>query len=208
MDLADRLARERRARLLAERRLEQKSRELTAANEKLALHARAIAGQFYAQRQVAASARSEAATLKGMATRVVDDLERANVSAVMAERRLWDSINAITDGFAVYDEASRLVAANSAYLAPFEGYPEIRPGIRYPDILRIAARCNIVDIGGADPDQWVAQMSERWQGSIIDPVELRLTSGMWLRVIDVRARRRYGQPCGERHGPDASAGRD
>jgi signal transduction histidine kinase/CheY-like chemotaxis protein len=186
--LADRLARERRARLLAERRLEEKSRELIAANEKLALHARALTDQFHAQRQVAASARSEAATLKGMSVRVVDDLERANVSAVMAERRLWDSINAISDGFAVFDGSHRLVVANRAYLAPFDAFPEIRPGVRYPDLLRLCARCGIVDLGTEDGDAWVARMCARWDAETIEPVELRLASGLWMRMIDVRAR--------------------
>lgn len=188
MDLAERLARERRARLLAERRLEQKSRELTAANERLALHARALADQFHAQRQVAASARSEAATLKGLSSRVVDDLERANTSAVMAERRLWDSINAISDGFAVFDAGHRLVAANRAYLAPFDAFPEIRPGVRYHDLLRIAARAGLVDLGAEGADLWAARMAARWEEATIPPAEVRLTSGLWLRVIDVRAR--------------------
>ena len=49
MDRMDRLAKERRARLAAERLLEQKSRELFAANEKLALHARALSDQIVEQ---------------------------------------------------------------------------------------------------------------------------------------------------------------
>ena len=35
----------------------------------------------------------------------------------MAGRRLWDSIDSIRDGFAVFDGSLRLVVANSAYLA-------------------------------------------------------------------------------------------
>ena len=49
MDLTERLAKERRARLAAERLLDQKSRELFAANEKLALHARALSDQIVEQ---------------------------------------------------------------------------------------------------------------------------------------------------------------
>ena len=45
-------SKERRARLAAERLLEQKSRELFAANEKLALHARSLSDQIVEQRQV------------------------------------------------------------------------------------------------------------------------------------------------------------
>ena len=106
MDIAERLARERRARLAAERLLEQKTRELQAANEKLALHARAMSDQIIEQRQAVASARSQAEVLKGQNSRFLTDLDRAHTAAVMAERRLWDSINTIRDGFAVFDSRS------------------------------------------------------------------------------------------------------
>ena len=121
MEIAERLAKERRARLAAERLLDQKSRELFAANEKLALHARALSDQIVEQRQVVKSALTEAELLKGQNSQVKGDLDRAHSAAVMAERRLWDSINTIPDGFAVFDANSCLVAANSAYLAAFRG---------------------------------------------------------------------------------------
>ena len=50
MDIVERLSKERRARLAAERLLEQKQRELFAANEKLALHARSLSDQIVEQR--------------------------------------------------------------------------------------------------------------------------------------------------------------
>ena len=112
MDIAERLAKERRARLAAERLLEQKSRELFAANEKLGMHARSLSDQIVVQREVTRSALSEAEELKGQNSRFVEDLDRAHTSAVMAERRLWDSINTINDGFAVYDADLQLVTAN------------------------------------------------------------------------------------------------
>ena len=58
--IAEKLAKERRARLAAERLLEQKQRELFAANEKLALHARALSDQIVEQRDAARAALSEA----------------------------------------------------------------------------------------------------------------------------------------------------
>jgi hypothetical protein len=60
MDLTEKLAKERRARLAAERLLEQKQRELFAANEKLALHARGLSDQIVEQRVVVREAKSEA----------------------------------------------------------------------------------------------------------------------------------------------------
>jgi hypothetical protein len=75
MELMERLAKERRARLAAERLLEQRTRELFAANEKLAVHARSLSDQIVEQRQVVHSARSEAEELKGQNSRYLHDLE-------------------------------------------------------------------------------------------------------------------------------------
>ena len=64
MDIAERLVMERRSRLAAERLLEQKSRELFAANEKLGMHARSLSDQIVVAREVTRSALSEAEALK------------------------------------------------------------------------------------------------------------------------------------------------
>ncbi|MDQ1850036.1 response regulator [Gemmobacter fulvus] len=187
MDLADRLAKERRARLAAERLLEHKSRELFVANEKLALHARALSDQIVEQRQVVKSALSEAEALKGQNSRFLTDLERAHTAAVMAERRLWDSINTIRDGFAVFDAGNRLVAANRAYLAAFDT-DAIAPGIGYDAILRLAAETGLVDIGNQSPDAWCAAMLARWDSDQIEPIVLQFSNGTWVRLVDHRAR--------------------
>jgi PAS domain-containing protein len=135
MEIMERLAKERRARMAAERLLEKKQRELFAANEKLALHARSLSDQIVAQRHVTKAALSEAEVLKGQNSRFLTDLDAAHTTAVMAERRLRDSINTINDGFAVFDTDMRLLVANRAYLAPFVGL-KVGPGITYPEILR------------------------------------------------------------------------
>jgi len=187
MDIAERLAKERRGRLAAERLLEQKQRELFAANEKLALHARSLSDQIVEQRQAVRSALSEAEVLKGQNSRFLTDLENAHTAAVMAERRLWDSINTIRDGFAVFDPAQRLVAANRAYLAAFDGLA-VAPGLGYDSILRWAAEQAIVDTGGLPVDAWVDAMMARWDSDPIEPVVLKFSNNTWVRIVDRRAR--------------------
>lgn len=188
MDIAERLAQERRARLAAERLLDLKSRELHAANEKLALHARALTEQIVEQRHAAASARSQAEVLRGQNSRFLSDLERAHTAAVMAERRLWDSINTIRDGFAVFDAQHRLVMANKAYLRPFEGHPEVRPGIVYADLAQLCAHRGVMRIGDEPPDDWVARMCARWDLDPIPPQDAQFSDGSWVRLIDRRSR--------------------
>ena len=77
----ERLARERRARLQAERLLAQRSEELYSANKKLAEHAHALSHTVIAQRE-------ENAALIGRSTRTQAALEVATEKAVIAERRL------------------------------------------------------------------------------------------------------------------------
>jgi signal transduction histidine kinase/CheY-like chemotaxis protein len=185
MDLTERLVRERRARLAAERLLEQKSRELFAANEKLAIHARSLSDQIVEQRQVVRSALSEAEVLKDQNTRFVVDLDRAHTAAVMAERRLWDAINTVRDGFAVFDTSLKLATANKAWLSWFDGQP-VAPGIPYDEMLGILSR-TVLDLGEETAEEFVIRMRLRIETDPIEPVTLKLRNGTWIKLQDRRA---------------------
>jgi len=185
--IAEKLAKERRARLAAERLLEQKQRELFAANEKLALHARGLSDQIIEQRDATRAAQCEAEALKGQQSRFMKDLERAHTTAVMAERRLWDSIETIRDGFAVYNADGRLVAANKAYLSVFAENHRILPGTSQEDILRLCIEREVIDLQGEAPDAWVARMLARWDDEASESEVIRLATGHYIRLIDRRA---------------------
>ena len=110
----DILARERRARMAAERLLDLKQAELASANRKLSAHALSLTGEIVEQRE-------EAEVLKQERTDALSELATANTALVIAERRLWDSVETIEDGFAVFDPEGVMIAANSSYLLPFDG---------------------------------------------------------------------------------------
>lgn len=182
--MAERLAKERRARLAAERHLEWKTRELAAAHEKLALQARALSDRVVEERQTARAAQSEAARLRGQNERYLGDLDRAHTTAVMAERRLRTSIDAIRDGFAVFDGDNRLVLANRALLAPFAP-GQVVPGMAYADLLAKLAPMLDLDLPAAD---WITGMIERLHLDPIPPVDLAFREGRWIRLEDRLAR--------------------
>jgi hypothetical protein len=182
--LADKLAQERRARLAAERLLEQKKAELSAANQKLALHARSLSDQIVAQRHGLERARSEAESLKGENCQVRVDLERANSARQIAQRRLWEALETIRDGFAVFDAELRLVAANRAYLAFFEGQVAVTAGVTYDAVLKIVAQRGMLDLADRDPLDWHHEMVARIRGTTIEPYVLRVAGGRYLRLID------------------------
>ncbi len=187
MTLTERLAKERRARLAAERLLEHKSRELFAANEKLAMHARALSEQVVEHREKARSALSEAEVLKGQNSRFVKDLEIAHTAAVMAERRLWDSINTINDGFAVFDADLRLICANEAYRARL-GDTSITPGTGFADLLRQMGEQGLVELGAIPVDSWISSILAGLDDDTAEPSVLKRSNGTWIRLVNHRAR--------------------
>ncbi|KEP69743.1 histidine kinase [Thioclava dalianensis] len=180
--IAEKLAQERRARLAAERLLEHKKNELFAANEKLAMHARMLSEKIVEQRQGLARALTETQSLKGENDRVKTDLERANSMALIAQRRLWDAVETISDGFAVYDHDLRLVAANKVYMSFFEGETAIGPGTLYDDVLRLVAKHGLFDLQGRDPEDWHFEMCARVRRRDIAPLEVQATDGRWYRI--------------------------
>ena len=188
MNITQALERERRGRLAAERLLEQKSRELFAANQKLAAHARSLSDEVVAKRQEITVVQSEAEQLKGQNSRFQGDLDRAHTAAQMAEKRLWDALESIRDGFALFDKTHRLVVANRAWLLMYRGYDEIRPGVDYETILRVSAEEGLVDLDGNTPDAWCTRMLARWAQTPIPPIRIKLFNETYLRLLDRRAR--------------------
>lgn len=173
------LARERRARLSAERLLDQKQRELKAANKKLSEHALSLSGQIVDQRKVVQQ-------LEGENTKVSQDLEKANDKVVAVERLLWDALETIKDGFALFDADFRLIAANGPYLRAVDGADFVTPGINFETILDHCIDEGIVDLEDTDEDAWFDMMVDRWSADRIEPITIRLWNGGYVKMMDRR----------------------
>lgn len=173
------LIQERRARLAAERLLEQKKTELVAANRKLSAHALDLSGQIVDQRRTVQE-------LEGHNTRVVKDLEVANNKVTVVERLLWDAIDTIQDGFALFDAKQNLIAANPPYLTVFEGAAGVGPGTGYDTILDLCIDEGIVDLRGQSSEEWLDMMHARWDGDQIESVTLRFWNGVYVKMVDRR----------------------
>ena len=179
--LNERLSQERRARLAAERLLAQRSEELYAAHRELSKHANSLSQQVIAARAVNAK-------LEGETTEARAAVEEATEKAIVAERRLWDSLHSLPDGYAVFDRDHRMVIANPAYLAPFDGLSDVAPGASYETILRLAAEEGIVDIEGEDEEDWIDARLALWEQDAIPETVIRLFDGAYIRMLDSRTR--------------------
>jgi signal transduction histidine kinase/CheY-like chemotaxis protein len=176
----DTLAQERRARLAAERLLELKQAELFNANKKLSNHARNLSDEIIVKRE-------ETAVLQTENVQVLEDLQKANYAVHIAERRLWDSIETIQDGFAVFDPSDIMIAANPAYLSVFDGLEDVRPGISYSEILGLAAEEGIVDIGEMSRSEFVEQALQRWRAPTREPHTIKLWNNQFVKLVDRRS---------------------
>ena len=179
MTLVEDLTKERRARLAAEQLLSQRQRELHEANRLLSDHALTLSEQIIRKRQ-------QFERVKGQNSRVMEDLKRVSTQRDMVERRLWDSIQVISDGFAVFDRGNVLIAANAAYLSVFDGLELVRPGVAYADILKILMGEGIVDAEGLSRPDWCQMMWERWHKLSPEPKVIRLWNQRSIRLIDQR----------------------
>ncbi len=179
MSLANKLADERRARLGAERLLELKQSELSAANRKLGRHALALTRQI-------GETQAEVATVRDENEKVKSDLTVAHEKIEIAERRLWHSIQTIQDGFAFYDVDGTMIGANTAYLGIFDDLEEVLPGVPYARILQLLTDEGIVNTEKLAPADWRAMMTERWKSPSPEHIVIRLWNDQYLKLIDQR----------------------
>ena len=180
MSLTDKLAQERRGRLAAERLLDLKQAELFAANKKLGDHALALSNEIVDTRKEVEEVRSQAEALKGENVQVRSDLK-------IAKQRLWDSIQTIPDGFAVFDNDHRLVSANDAFMSIFDGLEEATIGITYGRALELLIEEGAIDVGDQPSAEWQAEMLERWNGTRLEPMTVKLWNGRFIKLMDRRA---------------------
>ncbi len=167
--------------MAAEHLLALKQAELCDANRKLSLHARNLSDEIVEKRE-------ETRALKRQNSDTIIELEHANHAVLIAERRLWDSVETIQDGFAVFDSEDVMIAANSAYLQPFDGLISVGPGIGYAEMLQIAVAEGMIDIGDECPSEWIERMLRRWRGDPIETRTIKLWNGQYIKLIDRRSR--------------------
>ncbi|SFQ02724.1 hypothetical protein SAMN05421853_101343 [Roseivivax halotolerans] len=175
MTLSKVLAEERRARLAAEKLLAQKHAELTSANRRLGLHTRELAQEVSETRARVASMQTENA-------RVISELGNAVQKIEVVESQLWQALEAIRDGFALFDAEGRLELANRAYLSMYDGIEEVWTGTHFSELLRLAAEEGLVDIGAENPADWIDRIAAGWTNTRSKPPILRLWDGRFVKV--------------------------
>jgi adenylate cyclase len=118
--------------------------------------------------------------------RLEQERQRAEIAARRAQAQLGEAIEAISEGFALYDAHDRLVVCNSRFKEMYAGTGlEIQPGIQYETILRKAAETGIVPLAADQRDAWLAERLDRHRNPR-GAFEQQRSHGMWLKISERR----------------------
>lgn len=116
----------------------------------------------------------------------VDRLGVARDEAAKARVQLTEAIEAISEGFALFDANDRLVLWNSRFVDFYRPVAHIiRAGARFRDMLTAVAHGGLLDLGTRSPEEWVEWRLAIHRAPAGSP-ELKLTSGRWVTVSERR----------------------
>ncbi|MUM77925.1 response regulator [Pseudodesulfovibrio sp. F-1] len=130
-----------------------------------------------------------ALSINAMAQRItalVNDLEGR---ATMASERLVEAIDAISEGFMLYDHRERLIIANAMARKLFpEGDRLLLPGITVEQVCRHVAGSGLFPNAVGREEEWVLERLERHR-TLGPPVSEPLSNGRWAVVTTYRSGR-------------------
>ncbi|RYH01712.1 EAL domain-containing protein [Salipiger sp. IMCC34102] len=108
----------------------------------------------------------------------------ARIRADEAQKQLNTAIEALSDGFVLYDKDDRLVICNQTYR---EFYPlsahAMRPGVTFSDILRAGLEAGEYREGIGREEAWLRDRLEAHTRSS-NSIEQPLSDGRWLRIVE------------------------
>jgi PAS domain-containing protein len=115
-------------------------------------------------------------------------LRAAEQRAREAEQTLRDGIEGMSEAFAMFDAADRLVLCNEKYRAMhLELAPLIGPGVAFEEIIRASAEAGHIAEAIGRIEEWVAERMARHCNPTA-PFEHRLTNGRWWLIDERRTR--------------------
>ncbi|MCJ8143355.1 EAL domain-containing protein [Ancylobacter sp. A5.8] len=121
------------------------------------------------------------ALLVALAQRERSLAERARAASVLV-----NAIDAMSDGFAMWDEQDRLVTCNQRYRDLYAISADIlTPGVSFEELVRHGAERGQYSIEGADVDAGVAEIVG-WHRQGAGSIERRLADGRWVLMKERR----------------------
>ena len=118
--------------------------------------------------------------------RLEEERQRAEAETRRAQAQLGEAIEAISEGFALYDADDRLVICNRRFKEMYADVAlEIQPGTQYETILRAAAGTGIIPAASDKGDAWFAERLDRHRNPE-GAFEQQRSRGIWLKISERR----------------------
>ncbi|MEL6318918.1 MAG: PAS-domain containing protein, partial [Pseudomonadota bacterium] len=113
-------------------------------------------------------------------------LERAESAALQSENRLRSAIEAIPDGFVLYDADDRMVLCNQRYRELYaESAHAMRPGARFEDVIRAGLAAGQYPEAAGREDAWLEERLARHRLTE-SSVEQQLPGERYLKIEERR----------------------
>jgi len=103
-----------------------------------------------------------------------------------AEEQLIDAIEAISEGFVLFDRDDRYVLTNSNYRRLYPGIADLCvPGASFEGVMRANIERGLHEFGAQGPEAWLQGLLD-WHRACAEPMEQQLMDGTWIRAVERR----------------------
>ncbi|HVH76445.1 MAG TPA: PAS-domain containing protein [Stellaceae bacterium] len=121
-------------------------------------------------------------------TQDITERRRTEEDLNAAREQLIDAIEAISEGFALFDRDERFVLTNSNYVRMFPPLGEtIAPGTPYRVILEAGIAKGRAELEGEDPETVIRRKLEEFR-ACAESREVRFSGDRWIRMVERRTR--------------------
>ncbi|HAA91790.1 MAG TPA: hypothetical protein DCE33_05055 [Rhodospirillaceae bacterium] len=116
----------------------------------------------------------------------ITELKRTEARLLESERRMSQLIEALQDGFALFDADERLVMWNQKWFNRHSGAAEvIEVGVSFEDLSRAMVRADQIPEAVGREEEFVAERVERHRNPGM-PMQRKMNDGRWFIIHEVR----------------------
>lgn len=146
-------------------------------------------GTFVGYRGVGRNVTALAETLGGATPPGGADsaLDAARVEAEQARSRMQAAIDALSDGFVIWDKSDRLLAFNTAFARQFAFLPNLRTGRGFRELLLDFAQTGIVEEAKGREEAWVEELVVNRSAELGQDIVFQTHDGRWMLRRDILA---------------------
>ena len=114
--------------------------------------------------------------------------EEAKAVSAEAEHLLVEAIEALPDGFIIYDADDKVVRYNEKYREYFSYMPPVAEGLglSFTDIIRMGLDAGFYadEKSRLDPEGWIADMAALHSGETSSSYEMKTSDDRYIRIVD------------------------